>query len=131
MRLTLILLLLSMVAIAEDTPLTETPLTIELEFTWLSVVRFQMLTAGEQDAIVVSSRDSLVFMMRSIGNPRFEHCVKRITNTELAAIKNTVLSITPGDERFSHSAVAKISNQIFALCLIPRQKQNQNDSKRT
>ncbi|KKM25236.1 hypothetical protein LCGC14_1597010 [marine sediment metagenome] len=137
MRLILILLLLGSVgcaALAEETPLTESPLTenipIQLEFTWLSVVRFQGLTDGEQNAILVSSRDSLVFMMRSISKPRFEQCIKRITNTEMTAIKNTVLSIPPTDKRFIHSVVAKISNQLFALCLIPRHKQNQKDSER-
>ena len=134
MRLILILLLLSMSALAEDIeiPLTENSIEnipIELQFTWLSIVRFQMLTDGEQDAIVVSSRDSLVFMMRSTDMPYFENCVKNITNTELTATKNTVLSITPGDERFIYSAVANISNQLFALCAIPKQKQNQNQNQ--
>ncbi len=130
MRLMLILLLLSVsFALAEvvEIPLTENStenLPIDLQFTWLSVARFQMLTNGEQDTIVVSSRDFLVFMMRSTGERYFENCVKRITNTELYAIKNTILSVEPNDDEYVFSAVARISNRLFGLCSIPKQNQD-------
>ncbi len=130
MRLMLILLLLSVsLALADDVeiPLTENStenLPIDLQFTWLSIARFQMLTDGEQDAIVVSSRDFLVFMMRSNRERGLENCVKKITNTELYAIKNTILSIKPNEQEYVFSAVARISNRLFGLCSIPKKKDN-------
>lgn len=135
MRLMLLLLLsvsaLSVSALAEDTEIPSTEnsaenLPIDLQFTWLSIARFQMLTDGEQDTIVVSSRDFLVFMMRATGERYFETCVKRITNTELLAIKNTILSVTPNDQEYVFSAVARISNRLFGLCSIPKQNKDSN-----
>lgn len=136
MRLTLILLLLSTFAMAE-TQLTEifptenSPCTgtVELQYSWLSVARFQCLTAGEQNAIVATTRDFLTFSLNSMGKRRLEFCVKRITNIELDAIKNTILSIEPISQQYLHSAVAKISGLAFELCAIPKSSKQQQDRK--
>ena len=137
MRSILILLLLSVSALAEEAielPLTEntTENSIQYQWTWLSIARFQTLTDSEQDVVVVTSRDFLALSMHSMNQHRTANCVKQITEDEMRAIKNTTLSVTSDADEFTHSAVARISNRLFGLCIIPRlNKQKQKDSVAT
>ncbi len=130
MRLMLILLLLSVSALAEEAieiPLTETENTIQYQWTWLSIARFQMLTDNEQDVVVVTSRDFLALSMHSMNQHRTASCVKTISEDEMRAIKNAALSVTSDADEFTHSVVARISNRLFGLCIIPRLNKQKQD----
>jgi len=127
----LILLLLSVSALAEEAieiPLTEnTTDAIQYQWTWLSIARFQTLTDNEQDVVVVTSRDFLALSMHSMNQHRTAGCVKTISEDEMRAIKNAALLVTSDADEFTHSVVARISNRLFGLCIIPRlNKQKQN-----
>jgi len=119
---------------AIEIPLTEnTENTIQYQWTWLSIARFQTLTDNEQDVVVVTSRDFLALSMHSMNQHRTANCVKKITEDEMRAIKNATLTVAPLDGEFTHSVVARISNRLYGLCVVPRlnrQKQNQKDSER-
>jgi len=135
MRLMLILLLLSVSALAEEAielPLTEntTENTIQYQWTWLSIARYQMLTNDQQDVIVVTSRDFLALSMHSMNQHRIANCVKKITEGEMRAIKNATLSVISTSNEYTHSAVARISNRLFGLCSVSRQHQDKKDSER-
>lgn len=133
MRLmSVLLLLLSVSALADDTeiPLTDNSTTpIQFQYTWLSIARFQMLTDGEQNSIVVTSRDFLVLTMHEMSKHRIAACVKHITNIEMVAIKNTMLAVEPNEKEYAYSAVARISNRLFGLCSISNQNQERDSNR--
>jgi len=126
----LILLLLSVSALAEEAielPENTTENTIQYQWTWLSIARYQILDDNEQDVIVVTSRDFLALSMHSMNQHRIANCVKKITEGEMRAIKNATLSVASTSNEYTHSAVARISNRLFGLCSVSRQNQRNQD----
>jgi hypothetical protein len=109
---TLICSLLGVSAFAEQ------PTEDRLQFSWLTYGNFQKLTAGEQDAVIASTRDTLSYYLHAAGEHKFEACIQQIPSEELVAIKNAAVEMSPESDFYNESASVGIAQLLVKICIV-------------
>lgn len=89
---------------------------VKVDFGWLTVEKFQLLTPNEQKAVISITRDTVALGYHTYGHHALEVCMTKLTSIELESIINTINQIPKEDKRFTNLVVYSLVGLQTGLC---------------